>query len=322
MNIGWVIPDIKGGGSGGGNAILDHIKDLSELYNQTIYSQSTDRLTIESLYGKLPDNVKVKNVITEHNDLIIGTWWETIKTVLKAPATHKAYFIQDLEQMFYPVSDNYFGVLETYKQGLIHIARGEYIQKSLNAPYCINFGANEVYKPLNMPKQKAICFLYQPQKPHRCSEMGLKALRAFKQVQPEYNVYLYGSDINISAQQTEYPEFTNLGLLNFEDCNKLYNICELGICFSPTNPSNIPYEMMAAGLPCLDLNTNNKQDLKEGLLYLAQPNVYSITMSIIDALNDTDKLELTSRAGLHFMKERPLSLAFAQMRAIVEDIFK
>ena len=46
MNIGWIIPDIKGGGSGGGNAILDHIKDLSELYNQTIYSQSTDKFSI------------------------------------------------------------------------------------------------------------------------------------------------------------------------------------------------------------------------------------------------------------------------------------
>jgi glycosyltransferase involved in cell wall biosynthesis len=322
-SFGWVIPDILGAGSGGGNAILDHVKDLSELYDQTIYTKSTIRHTIESLYGKLPDNVDVKNVITKQHDIMFATWWETVNTVLNSKAKHKAYFIQDIEYLFYPVSDSYFGAMETYQKGLIHIARGEYIKQKLNTKYCINFCADPIYRPLEgFKKTKAICYTYQPQKPHRCHQMALDALRIFKKNNPEYTVYLYGSDLNRSSQPEMYPEFINLGLLTFSDSNKLYNICELGVCFSPTNPSNIPYEMMAAGLPCLDLDTKNKQDFPDNLLYLTVPNTFVIASKIEEILKDTDRLELASRAGLHFMKNRPLGLAFNQMREAVADILE
>jgi glycosyltransferase involved in cell wall biosynthesis len=152
--------------------------------------------------------------------------------------------------------------------------------------------------------------------------MALDALRIFKKNNPEYTVYLYGSDLSRSSQPETYPEFTNLGLLTFSDSNKLYNVCELGICFSPTNPSNIPYEMMAAGLPCLDLDTKNKQDFPDNLLYLTVPNTFVIANKIEEILKDTDKLELASRAGLYFMKNRPLGLAFNQMRKAVVDILE
>ena len=44
-------------------------------------------------------------------------------------------------------------------------------------PFCANL---DVYHPINIKKENAICFIFQPDKPRRCVELGLKALKLVK----------------------------------------------------------------------------------------------------------------------------------------------
>ncbi|MCP5613371.1 glycosyl transferase family 1, partial [Klebsiella pneumoniae] len=79
-----------------------------------------------------------------------------------------------------------------------------------------------IYKRIPaIKKEKAVCFIYQPDKPRRCSRIGIEALGIVKHCMPDVKIYLYGSSINDSL----WFEHENLGLLDLAKCNELYNKC-------------------------------------------------------------------------------------------------
>ncbi|MDA4182763.1 glycosyl transferase family 1, partial [Escherichia coli] len=61
--------------------------------------------------------------------------------------------------------------------------------------YHFEFGANHnIYKRVpTIQKEKAVCFIYQPDKPRRCSRIGIEALGIVKHCMPDVKIYLYGS---------------------------------------------------------------------------------------------------------------------------------
>ena len=83
--------------------------------------------------------------------------------------------------------------------------------------------------------------------------LGIEALGIVKFLRPDVKIYLYGSNIKGNV----WFEHENLGIIPLEKCNALYNKCEVGLCISSSNPSRIPFEMMAAGLPVVDLIHGN-----------------------------------------------------------------
>jgi len=135
---------------------------------------------------------------------------------------------------------------------------------------------------------------------------------------PEVRIYFYGND-----QPVELPiEFSHLGLLPVEKCNELYNRCSVGLCFSSTNPSRIPFEMMAAGLPVVDIwGDNTLYDLPDGGVRLAEPTPESVAWTILDLLRKPDLRAQMSAAGRAFMKERELEFAFKQFVSFVDELF-
>ncbi|WP_373417079.1 rhamnosyltransferase WsaF family glycosyltransferase, partial [Vibrio parahaemolyticus] len=57
---------------------------------------------------------------------------------------------------------------------------------------------------------------------------------------------------------------------DLNELRKLYNKCKVGLCISMTNPSRIPYEMMASGCVPVDIyRYNNLLDFKSGTSLLA-----------------------------------------------------
>ncbi len=80
--------------------------------------------------------------------------------------------------------------------------------------------------------------------------LGLRVLKLFSQKRPDITIYLYGSN------KVKFPisfKHVNLGVITLEMCNKLYQECQIGFCISASNPSRIPFEMMASGLPVVDI---------------------------------------------------------------------
>ncbi len=103
-------------------------------------------------------------------------------------------------------------------------------------------------------------------------------------------------------------DYQHLGLLGLQECNRLYNRCEVGLCLSASNPSRIPFEMMAAGLPVVEFwRENNFYDFHDDSIMLSLPTPESLALAMMQLLNDAEQRRTMSGAAVQFMQSRPLT---------------
>lgn len=328
----WVIPSFIEG-SGGYRTIFQHINHMSKQYICDVYCfDSGDfkdvkqlRSSATSLYGECYCNFYLGFSIKEEleYDLVIATAWITAEVVRQfRGSAEKLYFVQDYEPFFYPVGNEYLEAANSYNFGLKHITIGRWLswklQKEHNAlTNYFDFCADKtVYKRLEkIEKQNAVCFIYQPEKPRRSCELGLKALYIVKKMMPDVTIYLYGSDKKGNTPM----DCVNKGIISLDQCNRLYNTCKVGLCISATNPSRIPFEMMAAGLPVVDIyRENNLFDYPQDGILLAQSRPEAIAQAIINILNDTQLQYKMSTCGQNFMKSRNMEYGMKQFMDIID----
>ena len=85
----------------------------------------------------------------------------------------------------------------------------------------------------------------------RGTELGLLALALLKEMRPDVEVVLFGSD----DLPYELPfEFTSAGVLSEVELADLYRSAAVGLSVSLTNYSLVPQEMLACGLPVVEMN--------------------------------------------------------------------
>lgn len=317
--VAWCIPPLSAG-SGGLNTIFRNAEALCEagcecdFYIPASIATATPRGEIQrqivDWYGFshafqiFPCATCLEGVY----DLAIATLWSTADFVEASGAKKKAYFVQDWEPSFYPVGEEHLNAFSSYRLKLGKITIGKWLAlkcseiEGASAAHTI-FGADKnLYRPLDgCAKERAICAIYQPEKPRRASQLLVDALTIFKKFHPDVVVYLYGSNAPSPS-----PEFIQLGLLSREKCNELYNACLCGVSMSTTNPSRIPFEMMASGLPVVDL-------FGENTIYdfpiescLAMPDAASLATAIGRFVNDGRLVRSVAEAGLAFMRDKDL----------------
>lgn len=256
-------------------------------------------------------------------DLVFATAWWTAAVAAAMPVPRKAYFVQDFEAWFNPMGDGFLMAENSYRLGLPAITIGRWLTHHLSGSFgCdatwFEFCADAAYRPPapGAAREDAVCFIYQPEKPRRCPRLGLQALDIVKRFRPQTRVYLYGS-----RSDANRPAFTNVGLLDVPGCNDLYNRCRVGLCISSSNPSRIPFEMMAAGLPVVDVHReNNLYDFPPSAILLARPSPADVAHAVVSLLEDSDRARQMGAAGLRFMAERPLQAGFDQFVRAVEDV--
>ena len=331
--IAWVIPH-PGKGSGGHRTIIQNVNALiREGYECDIYVEEDGVSTSQTVKDKINNwyepcsaGVYVGFDLKKEYDLMFATGWQTIDFVRKLPAKKKAYFIQDYEPWFFPMGDQYIITENSYRYGFLPVTIGKWLAHKMMSEFgtpaeSFDFGADiNIYKPLkNVKKENAICFVYQPEKPRRCDCIGLKALKLVKAMRPDTKIYLYGS----SAEVNFDFECENLHIIPIDKCNELYNKCKVGICMSASNPSRIPFEMMAAGLPVVELyRENNIYDLPDGGVLLSEPTPEAIASSIVYLLDNPDECKKMSEFGTKYMKDYPLEKGFEQFLQAVKDMLE
>jgi hypothetical protein len=280
---------------------------------------------VESYFGAVPAVFHLGFDLDRDVDVAFATAWFTADGLRRTRrARHKAYFIQDYEAYFMPMSDQFVQAQNTFRQHFHGISIGRWLVSRLGREFdmpCASFdfcADHEVYRPLDdVVREPAICFVYQPEKPRRCSLVGSQALAIVKQLRPDTRIYFYGND---SPAELPYPS-RQLGLLSIEECNQLYNRCAVGLCISTTNPSRIPFEMLTAGLPVVDVyGDNNLYDMPDDAVLLAEPTPESIAHALITLLDDPAARAARSRAGRAFMRDRSLAHGFAQFTAFAESL--
>ena len=333
MRAAWVLPSLIEG-SGGHRTILQNVQYLIRKgYECDVYVEDKGevknseelRRQAETLFGKHDCRFILGYDIQGEYDIIFATAWFTAKVVRDCNSKAvKAYFIQDFEALFNPMGDGYILACNSYGYGLKPVTIGRWLSHKMQTEYhtpsrYFDFCADRrIYRPLpDAKKEHAICFVYQPDKPRRCSVLGIEALWIVKYLRPDAKAYLYGSNIKGNV----WFEHENLGIIPLEKCNAIYNKCEVGLCISSSNPSRIPFEMMAAGLPVVDLYMeNNFFDMPNEGVRLAHTTPESIAQALIEILDHPETAAQMSEAGKRYMADKDLEHGFEQFYAAVSDM--
>lgn len=245
-------------------------------------------------------------------DFALATIAHSAAFVAKHTSPFKGYLVQDFEAGFNPLSDGYVVAENSYCHGLQHFTIGNWLTHVLRTQFGVSavpagLGVDtEVYRPLpGVVREDAVCFLYQPDKPRRTPMLGINALRRLKQARPDVKIYIYGSDLPLDFVDFEVE---NLGLIrDLNEINALYNRCKMGLCISLSNPSRIPYEMMAAGTIPVDVyRYNNLLDHEDGTAVLAYQGDASLAQAMLDLLEDREALLKRSNACITAAQSRTL----------------
>lgn len=316
LKAAWLIPSLLEG-SGGHRTIINHINNLSNTGVQcVIYVEDSEHKSSKALakqlqnyFGECLAEVKSGWDVDQYFDVGFATVWYSAKVIYDTDKVNrKYYFVQDFEPSFNPIGDEYLMAESSYTYGLKIITIGRWLAQMLHDRYqaetqYFDFSADlNVYKDINIRRTKTVCFVYQPEKPRRCTQIGLGALRIVKHYRSDIQIELYGS--NALSKHLSF-QHKNRGLLTLDECNYLYNESSIGLCISASNPSRIPFEMMAAGLPVVDIHKdNNLFDQPDDSVILAESNPEAIALAILDLLDDESLHDNMSISGKRFMKGR------------------
>lgn len=254
---------------------------------------------------------KIGEVELDGYDCVLATRWDTAQMLKDSGVRLKGYIVQDAEFLFNPMGDEFLMGESSYLLGLQSFALGRWLSNMLlqrfgNRPRSMNFSADlNIYRSAPWHgRRRAVCFIHQPEKTRRCPKLGLQALRVVKERMPDVEIFVYGS---ARAPDVDF-EVSHLGIISPPQLAQLYNYCRAGLCLSTSNPSRIPFEMMAAGLPVIDLHRrNNIFDMPDSACLLAFQDAESIAEAVCTVLNQDERASAMSSAGPEFMRDRDFS---------------
>ncbi len=261
-------------------------------------------------------------------DIVLATRWDTPAISLKMKSTHKLYLIQDYEACFNSVGDGSIFAENSYLLGLQPLTYGRWLAQKMKVefgsePYHFDFTSDTTAFHCSNPMEQrlterpSIAFVYQSDKTRRCPWLGVEALGIVSSARPDVELNFVGSD---HAPKLWY-NFNNIGNTTIHQLNSLYNRSHIGLSLSSTNPSCNAFDMMAAGLPSVDLyRENNLLDVPSGGVLLAHQTPESIAEAILHLLSRPDELITRSRYGIRFMESRPQAQEIEKFVALVQQI--
>jgi glycosyltransferase involved in cell wall biosynthesis len=224
-------------------------------------------------------------------DATVATFWRTVPPLLKLPLPGRRYYlVQDFEPYFYPMGLEYIQAEETYRQGLHCLTLGPWLASFLHEHYgaqadAFDFAVDtNVYYPAAVPRppHRRVAFYARPSTPRRAYELGLEALALVKQRDPSVEIIFFGAEHHPPAP---FP-VTNAGLLNPWELAGLFSTCDVGVVFSTTNPSFVPFELMACRCAVVDLASERVAGLLEDGVNcrLAAPTPQAVAAAVLDLL--------------------------------------
>ncbi len=257
-------------------------------------------------------------------DATVATFWRTVPLLLQLPMPgRRYYFVQDFEPYFYPVGTEYVEAENSYRQGLHCLTLGPWLAKLMRERYRaqadhFDFSVDtDIYHPAAVarPAHLRVAFYARPSTPRRAYELGVAALQLVKQRSPGVEIVFYGAD-TVPPPPFSY---TNAGLLNPWELAKLFASCDVGLVFSTTNPSFVPFEMMACRCAVVDLASERV----EGLLAdgtncrLAEPTPEAVAATVLDLLWNKEQRAAIVETAYQQVKDMSWQHSARQIEAVL-----
>jgi O-antigen biosynthesis protein len=261
-------------------------------------------------------------------DVAIATGWQTVHAMLQLDNCRaRAYIVNDHEPEFYPASAEHELAADTYRHGLHCIAASPWLRDLLIERYDTSAEAfqlgveHDIYHPRPIARRPDTVIYYaRYATPRRAVPIGLMALAELKRRRPDTRIVLFGTD---EVLHSSFP-YEHVNVLSPTQLSWLYSEATVGLCLSLTNFSLMPKEMLACGLPCVELAGVSAESIfgSDGPLELAPLDPNRIADALERLLEDQDEWERRSREGIEFVASHTWEHATDEVEAALRHALR
>lgn len=252
-------------------------------------------------------------------DVLVATGWQTVYPALALPNVRaRAYLVNDHEPEFYPTSVESVWAAETYRLGLYGICgspwlRELYVERYGGIAEVFAYGVDHaVYHPRALERRRdTVVYYCRSTTPRRAVALGVMALHELHRRRPDVRIVMFGERYPLP---TPFP-YEHLGVASPQQLSWLFSQATAGLCLSMTNYSLIPQEMLACGLPCVDLQGASAESVfgPDGPVELSPFDTIALATHVERLLEDRELWERRSQAGLAFVSGRSWDQAAEQV---------
>ena len=254
-------------------------------------------------------------------DVAVATNWWTAYPVRDLPrCREKVYLVQDHEPSFYPASAEGLWAEATYGMGYRCVAYTPWLADLLRHRYGLEVSELDCGTDLETytfagpdEREPGLVVVYaRRETPRRAVELAFAGLATLIEQRPGIRVVLYGSPL---PQRVPFP-CRNVGVVPPRDLAALYHRASAGVVFSLTNLSLVTQEMMASGLPVLELEGENVASVlgsSGDLAMLAAPGPDAVASALTRLLDDAEGAGEMARRARAFVEERTWKRASEQL---------
>jgi glycosyltransferase involved in cell wall biosynthesis len=337
FTIAWVVPPWNVG-SGGHTTIFRLVKEMERRGHRcSIHLFDPDRRERRSP-GELRDEIRGSFVEVDAPvfrdlerfrgaDIAIATEWRTAFPVRDLPGCReKVYLVQDDEPQFYATSSMSIWAEESYRMGYRCIAYTPWMatilrdQWGLEAHFFECGTDTDVYEFAGEEEREPglVVAYARRETERRAVELALAGLATAFERRPRLRVVAFGSNFQITAPLP----LEDRGVRPPSELAELYRRASLGLVFSLTTHSLVAHEMMASGLPVVELegdNVSSALGASGELVELAERTPDSIADAVERLLDDRERAAAMAARARTFVEERTWERAGDQVEAALRD---
>jgi glycosyltransferase involved in cell wall biosynthesis len=278
-------------------------------------------------------------------DALIATSWDTVEIVRSQKSFHDYfYLVQDYEPYFYPRGSQSLKAEHTYSSGLKTICASSWLDSMMRLKYkCESVSFELSYNPdvynckltssLNHAKDNPVpfskkslhedipvvrvAFYARARTDRRAVELALEGLGVLKQDKFILCVELFGEKQGLVSLPRNVAGYDN-GILSPENLAVLYHSCDIGLTFSATNHALVPQEMMACGLPVIEIdNESTRAIYPQDVVCLAEPTSHGIARAIERLALDVAERDRIAQAGYKWVQKTSWESSFKDVERFI-----
>jgi O-antigen biosynthesis protein len=180
---------------------------------------------------------------------------------------------------------------------------------------------HEAYRPRAVARRDdTVVFYVRQGTPRRAGPLGMLALAELHRRRPDVRIVLFGDAI---APPATFPVEV-AGVATPTELSWLYSEATVGLCLSLTNYSLVTQEMLACGLPCVDLAGIANEGVfgADGPVGLVDPDPVAIADALVALLGDPAERRRRARAGLRLASGLSWQAAAGQVESGLRDALR
>ncbi|HEY7633600.1 MAG TPA: glycosyltransferase [Thermoleophilaceae bacterium] len=335
--LAWVVPAWKVG-SGGHTTIFRLVRQMElrghrcaifVFDHKGIVRKSASELRDEIREHFIPIEAPVFMGLDDFDsaDVAIATEWSTAFPVRDLPrCREKVYLVQDDEPRFFAASAESIWAEETYRMGYRCIAYTPWMAEILERDYGLEARWFECGTDLDTytfagedGREPGHVAVYgRRETPRRAVELAIAGIANLFERRPGLRVTLFGSNVKGSAP---FP-CEDLGVRPPSELAALYRRASAGVVFSLTTHSLVAQEMMASGLPVVELegdNVSSALGASGERVMLAEHTPDSIADALERVLDDREAAAAMARRAREFVEERTWERAGDQVESALRE---